>query len=84
MFKVLPTPLGNLEQFHFEDWAESCVKLEGHDLVSAVYSRPGEAYILVANFQSRSRQVNCSVDLQALHYPLGGLRAAALIDPWSR
>ena len=79
MYKVL-APLGNLERFHFEDWRTRVIKLEGQDLVSAVYSRLGEAYILIANFQSQSRQVNCSVNLQALHYPLSGLRAAALVD----
>ncbi|MGH9326971.1 MAG: DUF6259 domain-containing protein [Terriglobia bacterium] len=83
LFKLLK-PLGNLEQYQFEDWRNKAVRLSGAKCYSAVYSRPGEAYIVLANFQPASREVNCTVHLQALKPPLSSIRSAELVNAGSR
>lgn len=76
-------PLGPVEQYHFEDWRNRAVKLDQNDLLSAVYSRPEEAYVLLTNLQSESREVNCVIDPQALKHPLAVVRSAQLTDQGS-
>ncbi len=79
LFKILKT-LGDIEQYQFEDWRNRAVKLDGNDLLSAVYSRPGEAYILLANLQRESRTISSFIDPRALKHPLTSALSAKLID----
>jgi hypothetical protein len=79
LFKIL-RPLGDVERYHFEDGRNRAVKFEPNDLVSAVYSRPGEAYVLLANLQPESRKVNCVINPQALKHPLNSVRSAKLVE----
>ena len=60
LFKVLQ-PLGDLERYQFEDWRNRAVKLPaGEDFLSAVYSRPGKAYVLLAKKQPITREIVCA------------------------
>jgi hypothetical protein len=79
LFKILRA-LGDVEQYHFEDGRNRAVKLDQSDLLSAIYSRPGEAHILLANLQPESRQVRCVINPQALKYPMTAVRSAKLLD----
>ncbi len=79
LFKILGV-LGDIERFHFQDWRNRAVKLDQSDVLSAVYSRPREAYVLLANLQSESRKVNCAIDPQALKHPMASLVSAKLVD----
>ena len=82
VFKIL-RPLGDPERYHFEDWRNRAVKLDQNDLLSAVYSRPGEAYVLLANLQPEPRKINCAINPQALKHPLTEVRAAKLVEQGS-
>jgi hypothetical protein len=78
LFQVLK-PLGDIEQYHFEDWRNRAVKVNLPDVLSAVYSRPGEAYILLANLQPAPRRVDCSINPHALKYPLRSVQSAEVV-----
>jgi hypothetical protein len=78
LFKVLK-PLGNLEQYKFEDWRNAAVRLEGTDCASAVYSRAREAFVILANFNAEPRTVSCRVAPGALPSPLAGVSTAEII-----
>jgi hypothetical protein len=82
LFKILRA-LGDVEQYHFEDWRNRAVKLDQNNLLSAVYCRPGEAYVLLANLQPESREVRCVIDPQALKHPMTSVRSAKLVDQGS-
>ena len=69
-------PLGDLNQYQFEDWRNRAVRLNHADCYSAVYSRPGEAFILLANVGAIPAKVNCAIDPGALAYPMPALGAA--------
>lgn len=78
LFKLLK-PLGDLEQYQFQNWRNQAVRLSRAKCYSAVYSRPGEAYIIVANMNSKRARVNCAVDLRALKNPMSAPSSASLI-----
>lgn len=80
-FELLPLfrPLGNIESYRFADWRNQAVSLsEGH-CPSAVYSRPGEAYLLLANLDQTPREVTCVLHPEKLPYPLVHPEAAAIV-----
>jgi hypothetical protein len=80
LFKILK-PLGDLERYQFEDGRNRAVKLPpGEDLLSAVYSRPGEAYILLANLQPIAREIVCRIDARTFRNPMPAARSAAILD----
>ena len=51
---------------------------------SAVYSRPGEAYLLLANLGQSLREVTCVLHPERLPYPLAHPVAARVTDPGER
>lgn len=73
--KVL-RPLGDIEQYEFEDWRNTAVQLEGDNCISALYSRQGEAYILLANFSPEPKTVLCRLKPNNLPYRLTSIRTA--------
>jgi len=79
LFKILK-PLGNLELYQFQDGRNRAVKLADPDLLSAVYSRRGEAYVLLANLQPEAQEAICRIDPRAFPQPLSALHSAALLD----
>ena len=54
-FDLLPLlkPLGDIESYRFADWRNEAVSLSDPSCASAVYSRAGEAYLLIANLDRR-------------------------------
>ena len=78
LFRILK-PLGDLERYQFGDGRNEVVKVADSDFLSAVYSRPSEAFILIANLRPEARQTVCRVNPRALPNPLGYITSAALI-----
>jgi hypothetical protein len=77
-YKILK-PLGDFEQYKFEDWRNRAVKLDAGECLSAVYSRAGEAYVLVANLETEPKQVRCIINSDKLPYPLASPRLAEIL-----
>jgi hypothetical protein len=71
-FELLPRlkPLGDLEAYRFADWRNPAVTLSDPRCAAAVYSRPGEAYVLVANLDPEPKTVNGALRPEKLPYPL--------------
>ena len=80
LFKILQ-PLGDITQYRFEDWRNKAVTLDGKNCVSAVYSRPGEAYVILGNLGPVQENVNCRINPALLPYPLGQINSAVLKLP---
>jgi hypothetical protein len=87
-FALLPLlkPLGDIGDYRFADWRNQAVTLSHPRCAASVYSRPGEAYLLLANLDAEPRELTCVLDPQELPYPLAGptgaTRLAATAD-WS-
>ncbi|MCP5118554.1 MAG: hypothetical protein GY953_47685 [bacterium] len=77
-FKVL-RPLGDIETYKFEDWRNTAVQLEGDNCISALYSRQGEAYILLANFNPEPKTVLCKLKPRNLPYALSSIGKAEVV-----
>ena len=73
-------PLGNLEDYKFEDYRNNAVKIEGEKLVTAVYSKQGEAYLLLANFNAEPKTVTCVVRPAKLPSALSSVRSAKVVS----
>ena len=69
-------PLGNLEAYRFAGWRNSAVRLNDGRCASAIYSRPGEAFLLLVNLEPAAREVTCVLHPDQLPYPLDSLETA--------
>ncbi len=78
LFKILQ-PLGDIERYDFQDWRNRAVQLDQNDCISAVYSRPGHAYVLLANLTPNAKTITCTIDSRTLKYPLASVRSAKLV-----
>ena len=70
-FDLLPLlqPLGDLGAYRFADWRNQAVSLSHDRCASAVYSRPGEAYLLLANLDPSPQEVTCVLHPEKLPHP---------------
>ncbi|MHB8971221.1 MAG: DUF6259 domain-containing protein [Pirellulaceae bacterium] len=81
-FALLPLlkPLGEIENYRFVDWRNQAVTLSDARCAAAVYSRPGEASVLLANLEAEPREVTCVLHLDKLPHPLASpTRATRLV-----
>jgi len=69
---------GGIESYTFADWRNPAVSLSDPLCASAVYSRPGEAYLLLANFDKTAREVTCALKPEKLPFPISRPRVARL------
>lgn len=72
-------PLGDLRSLRFADWRNQAVTLSHPRCASAVYSRPGEAYLLLANLDPEPREVACVLHPEKLPHPLTRPTTATLL-----
>ncbi|MFQ6070249.1 MAG: hypothetical protein ACE5LC_06965 [Candidatus Aminicenantales bacterium] len=79
LFRLL-RPLGDLEQYRFLDWRNKAVCLDCEDCESAVYSREGESYVILGNFCSEPKGVNCILGPEKLPFPLLSIREAEILS----
>jgi hypothetical protein len=77
-FDLLPLlkPLGELRTCRFADWRTPAVSLSERRCAAAVYSRPDESWLLLANLESTPRDVTCVVRPDRLPCPLPRLTSA--------
>jgi len=82
-FEMLPRlkPLGDIESYRFADWRNQAITLSDPRCASAAYSRPGEAWALLANLDSNPREVTCHLDPTKLPYPIARLSSATRLEP---
>ena len=73
-------PLGNIEQYRFEDWRNKAVALDIDTCASAVYSRPDESYILLGNLDSEAKEITCKIRPRSLPHPLSSVGSAKIAD----
>jgi len=79
LFKIL-APLGDLTRFRFQDWRNRAVRLDGPDCISAVYSREGEAWILLGNTSPEERQVRLRISPGNLPVPIQSVGSVQQIE----
>jgi len=72
-------PLGNIESYKFADWRNKAVSLSDKICASAVYSRPGEAYLLLVNLGQEKQEVTCVLHPEKLPYRLGKVTGAEIV-----
>jgi hypothetical protein len=81
-FALLPLlkPLGDLGNYRFADWRNQAVALSHPRCASAVYSRPGETYLLLANLDPEAHEVTCVLHPQTLPHPLANPTIATRVQ----
>ncbi len=81
-FALLPLlkPLGDFGTYRFADWRNQAVTLSHPRCAAAVYSRPGEACLLLANLDAQPREVTCVLHPEKLPYPLASPTSATRLD----
>lgn len=79
-FQLAPLlePLGDIASYRFADWRNGAVQLSHDKSAAAVYSRRGEAYLLLVNLDSSPREVACLLRPDKLPHPLDAPRTARL------
>jgi len=82
LYKILK-PLGDIEQYKFEDWRNKAVIVKDGNCASAVYSRSGEAYIILGNLEIEPKDITFTINLSNLPYPLSIANSARIIDKGS-
>lgn len=68
--------LGDPGDYRFADWRNPAVRLSHPRCAAAVYSRPGEAFLLVANLDPEPREVTCVLHPERLPHPLANPTSA--------
>ncbi|MBI4890631.1 MAG: hypothetical protein HY821_08390 [Acidobacteria bacterium] len=79
LYKIL-TPLGDLTRYKFQDWRNHAVQLDSPEAISSLYSRSGEAWILIGNTGAQSRQIRVKLDPKALPAPLDSISLLQQVD----
>ncbi|MBM4089592.1 MAG: hypothetical protein FJ276_09205 [Planctomycetes bacterium] len=74
--RALLNPVGDFKTYRFADWRNDAVSLSDDRCASAIYSRPGEAYLLLANLDQNKRDVACQLHLERLPHALAAPAAA--------
>ncbi|MCX6926448.1 MAG: DUF6259 domain-containing protein [Verrucomicrobia bacterium] len=78
LFQVL-RPIGPFDTCRFADWRNQAVTIRGARSASAIYSRPGESWLVLANLDEAAKEVNCVLRPDKLPYPLSSVSTAMLI-----
>ncbi|MCC6344176.1 MAG: hypothetical protein IT166_18380 [Bryobacterales bacterium] len=79
LYKIL-APIGDLTRYQFQDWRGEAVKTDDRDCVPAVYSREGEAWVLLGNTSLEARQVRVRINPQSFAVPLKSPGSAQRIE----
>ena len=78
-FLKILEPLGDIKQYRFEGWKNKAAVLDADDCMSAVYSREGQAYVLLANFSDEVKKTTVVIEPQELPYPLSSINSAMIL-----
>lgn len=71
-------PLGPIQGYRFADWRNEAVRVDGRRCGSTVYSRPGEAWIVLANMAEKAQEVRLRISPEKLPSPLSQVASATL------
>jgi hypothetical protein len=74
-------PLGDIGNYRFGDWRNQAVTLSHARCAAAVYSRPEEAHLLLANLDPSPREVTCVLHPEKLPHPLAHPTRATRLAP---
>jgi hypothetical protein len=79
-FELYPVlkPIGDFATCRFADWRQTAVTVTGNRCAAAIYSRPGESFILLANLDKAAQAVRCAVHAGKLPHPLAGIKSAEI------
>ncbi len=82
-FELLPLlkPIGNFEKYSFADWRNQAVTISDSRCGSAIYSRRGEAFVLLANLDEQPKEVTCVLHPDKLPHPLKRVKSAVKLNP---
>ncbi|MGO9109845.1 MAG: DUF6259 domain-containing protein [Thermoguttaceae bacterium] len=69
-------PLGDIGSYRFADWRTQAVTLSHARCAVAVYSRPDETYLLLANLDPSPHEVTCVLHPEKLPYHLANPTSA--------
>ena len=78
LFPILK-PVGAFESCRFADWRNQAVTIGGTRTASSIYSRPGEAWLVLGNLNEAAQEVRCVLRPDKLPYPLPSLTSATLL-----
>jgi len=78
LYKILK-PLGDIEQYRFEDGRNKSVKLDDRDCLTAIYGKAGEAYLLLANVDPIPKKIRVRIDPKKLPVPLAAIASAEIL-----
>lgn len=73
-------PLGDIEQYKFEDWRNKAVTLDSGDCASAVYSSSRQAYVLLGNFDAEPKKVLFRINPRKLPCPLSSISSCQIVS----
>lgn len=79
LYRIL-TPLGELTRYKFQDWRNRAVRVDVPECISAVYSREGEAWVLLGNTSGEERQVRVKISAADLPVPIPAPRSIQRMD----
>lgn len=70
--------IGDLGSCRFADWRNQAVVIQGGRCGSAVYSRRGESFLLLANLDEAPQEVRCILKPENLPFPIASPQTAIL------
>ncbi len=71
--------MGAFESCRFADWRNEAVTIGGTRTASAIYSRPGESWLVLGNLNESAQEVRCVLHPDKLPYPLPSVTSATLL-----
>ena len=74
-------PIGPIGNCRFADWRNQAVSLQGARAASAIFSRPGESWLLLGNLDESAKSLSCVLHSDKLPYPLSSISTATLLPP---
>jgi hypothetical protein len=79
-FELYPVlkPIGDVKTCLFADWRNPAVTTQGTRCASAIYSRPGESWLVVGNMDKSAQEIRCALRADKLPHPLGSITSATL------
>jgi hypothetical protein len=77
LFPVLK-PIGTLETCRFADWRNQALTIRGARSAFAIYSRPAESWLVLANLDEATQEVSFVLHPDKLPYPLSSVATATL------
>jgi len=79
LYRILE-PLGDIEQYKFEDWRNAAAALDSENCASAVYSSARETYILLGNLDAEPKKVLLKINPRKLPCPLSSVSSCRVVN----